>query len=737
MTSVTVPATITIPNEEDPENPTVCTVNGVTQFALSRAEDLESITFSAAENILTLAAYALGDCPTLTSVNGKSTISEALATFSNSNVEVGWRVLFNTGLTDSGSNSDFGTTMAGSSSLLYSNGGTEMSVSVGSSGETTEWVAGEDGTTGGYRLLTGDSIVFTAVAENKEDSSGNSYCRVYLRLTDSTGSLSITPGETYTFDSRTATCYATEDPLTVYLEFELQPGDTISTPVNVVYPTPGSGGGGVTVWGVVLDADQRETYAGKLVNEDNGSLQAFWTTKRENFEITKQATNANGVWRNIIGDTATQEVTLNADPEWYLHCKRVNDEAATYGRDPVDSITYTDTFTLPEGITLKDEVIAGLNSGMSLTWSGSSVYLNGIRILDITVQSYTGGSISTLKLMSLKYSYDKETRTITTSWRIKNISTISTQIPSFRILFKIGRQSLLIDPEAYLAALNNNDPDAYPDASNSTIVKKTTLTNTVNAALHYRYSGDDSQDSEDQKNGLTLQTGTLDFAKKVTETPTYFGEDISWQIYMQNTKATPFTGTEKGSYKLYDPLPYTTYIKPANMEKMFQEAYGQYLTITISNAQLAPYKKVTDIYGGTAYRTSGNSDLDTTVTDQTLTVTRNESGTVYLVSVSGGDTYSGTTAAEALQNAGYAVTTMDTYACTWIVNPDSDILELKAGERWEYNIYATVKDTFTMLNDHDWRTTYPPQHIGQHQQHGKAAAAQPDGVRNLPVQADQ
>lgn len=293
MTSVTVPATITIPNEEDPENPTVCTVNGVTQFALSRAEDLESITFSAAENILTLAAYALGDCPTLTSVNGKSTISEALATFSNSNVEVGWRVLFNTGLTDSGSNSDFGTTMAGSSSLLYSNGGTEMSVSVGSSGETTEWVAGEDGTTGGYRLLTGDSIVFTAVAENKEDSSGNSYCRVYLRLTDSTGSLSITPGETYTFDSRTATCYATEDPLTVYLEFELQPGDTISTPVNVVYPTPGSGGGGVTVWGVVLDEDQRETYAGKLVNEDNGSLKAFWTTERENFKITKQATNVN------------------------------------------------------------------------------------------------------------------------------------------------------------------------------------------------------------------------------------------------------------------------------------------------------------------------------------------------------------------------------------------------------------------------------------------------------------
>lgn len=546
------------------------------------------------------------------------------------------------------------------------------------------------------------------MAENKEDSSGNSYCRVYLRLTDSTGSLSITPGETYTFDSRTATCYATEDPLTVYLEFELQPGDTISTPVNVVYPTPGSGGGGVTVWGVVLDADQRETYAGKLVNEDSGSLQAFWTTERENFEITKKPTNTTGVWRNIIGDTATQEVTLNADPEWYLHCRRENDEAATYGRDPVDSITYTDTFTLPEGITLKDEVIAGLNSGMSLTWSGTSVYLNGIRILDITVQSYTGGSISTLKFMSLKYSYDEETRTITTSWRIKNISTISTQIPSFRILFKIGRQSLLIDPEAYLAALNNNDPDAYPDASNSTVVKKTTLTNTVNAALHYRYSGDDSQDSEDQKNGLTLQTGTLDFAKKVTETPTYFGEDISWQIYMQNTKATPFTGTEKGSYKLYDPLPYTTYIKPANMEKMFQEAYGQYLTITISNAQLAPYEKVTDIYGGTAYRTSGNSDLDTTVTGQTLTVTRNESGTGYLVSVSGGDTYSGTTAAEALQNAGYAVTTMDTYACTWIVNPDSDILELKAGERWEYNIYATVKDTFTMLNDHDWRTTYPP-----------------------------
>ena len=717
--SIIVPATISIPNEEDPGNPTVCTVNSVGQDALACAEDLAAITFAAPEKILTLEFYALGNCPTLTSVNGKTSVGEALASFTNA-VSVGWGVLFNTGLTDAETNTNFGTSMAGSDNLTYQSSDTTMNLGVSSTGVTGQWQSSDEGTTGGYHLLTGDSITFTAVAENKAESSGSSYCRIYLRLTDSTGGLSITPGETYTFNTCTATCYSTEDPLTVYLEFQLKPGDTISVPVKVVYPTPSSGGGGVTVWGMILGEAQAAESQNKLVDPPGGStLQAYWDTQRETFEIAKKPTDnaGKGVSRNIIGDTSTGEVTLNGDPEWYINCVR-QDEAATYGRDPVEYIDYTDTFILPEGITLKEDVITGLTNGTTFTWSGASAYMNGIRVFDVGLAGYNGSSTGSLKIMNVTFKYDETTRTITTTWRVKNISATSAQIPSFRVLFRIGRQGLDIDPDAYMKATNN--------------VAKCMLTNEVDAVLHYRYSSVDQQQAKDEKNSLVLTNGICQMGKSVTEQPAYFGEGISWQIYLQNTGALPYVDVDEngnpysGEFTIYDALEYTTYIKPENMEKMFQEEYGQYLTITISNAQLAPYEPVKDVYGGTSYRTTGNSDLSDpsdpsdVKTGQTLTVKLAEDGAGYVVSA-GDSTYLGSTAAEALQAAGYAVTTLDQYTCTWIVNPDTDSedyetsesqdampLVLPGGERWEYNIYATVKDTFTMLNDRDWRVNYPP-----------------------------
>lgn len=107
---------------------------------------------------------------------------------------------------------------------------------------------------GGYRLLTGDTMTVTAAVSNTSETP-NTY-RIYLHLNDTDGSINLEPGTTYTFDEVEATCHATEDPATVYLEITPPTGSTVYAPITVGYPNHESDGGGVTIWGVELTREQ-------------------------------------------------------------------------------------------------------------------------------------------------------------------------------------------------------------------------------------------------------------------------------------------------------------------------------------------------------------------------------------------------------------------------------------------------------------------------------------------------
>lgn len=224
ISDVTIPATITV-------NEMSYHVKAVASKALKCAENLTRLTFENPTAIQSLDTYALANCVSLVSVNGKTTVEDAEALFTNA--EKGYGVFYNTGLIGAEDSSN----MNGKQSLkISSNGTTELNLTVTSDGGSMKWSANDetDETSGRYRLLTGDTLKVVASVSNGENTDKFAY-RVYYRLTEEEGSCSIEVGNTYTFNGQTAVCYATEDPNTVYLEFSPTVGATVSIPVNVLH----------------------------------------------------------------------------------------------------------------------------------------------------------------------------------------------------------------------------------------------------------------------------------------------------------------------------------------------------------------------------------------------------------------------------------------------------------------------------------------------------------------------
>ncbi|MGN1458428.1 MAG: prealbumin-like fold domain-containing protein [Acutalibacteraceae bacterium] len=93
-------------------------------------------------------------------------------------------------------------------------------------------------------------------------------------------------------------------------------------------------------------------------------------------------------------------------------------------------------------------------------------------------------------------------------------------------------------------------------------------------------------------------------------------------------------------------------------------------------------------------------------------MTKTEGG--FTAAVTGGNAYTGSSVAEALQNAGYSVTDTAKYTCVWTLNEADAVDEegepvnftLESGEHRIFMVYASAKDTFQMLST-DWPNEYP------------------------------
>ena len=661
VTSVIIPETIT------PEEGVTVSVTAVGANALSLAEKLTSITFEAPSAITEIGAYGLGNCPSLSSVNGETTVEAAKALFSSA--KQGYGIFDNTNLTGSSGGGTSEEEMTGDKGLVVSRtGATEMSISVSSKGETLAWK--ENGEKGGYTLLTGDTMTVTASVGNTEGAADFVY-RLYVRKGSDDCSLSITPGGSYTFDGITATCYATEDPNTVCLEFRPVTGKTLSIPVTAVYPSPASKGGTARVWGEILTEAEAEDKT--TLRTPDAAIDAVWKTQPDDYTLIKAAGSQSDAY--ITGDENGNAIP-NENLVWYVRLDRAEETSSAYGKDLVRSVDYTDELTLPEGLHWTEEVLQAVKDGDTRR-SGNDIYAGDVKIASITC--------SNLRRSTVTLSDDGTN--LVFAWSVSNTSRTA-DLGSVSATVTIYREALYADLET------------FPKDTGAEIQ------NTANATMHYTYSADRTMGSSAART-IKLQTGTLTL-KKSASGGTYFGEDITYTVTLQNTGALPWTGTND-SYYVQDNLSLYSYISPENMEKMFEEEYGDLLTITISNANLGTWQAVTATDGvTTSYRTSGNSDFGTD--KQTLAITKSEDG--YTVTVTGGGTYTGVTPAEALRNTGYDVTPNAQYQCKWTLDQgENEMLTIPGGQGYTFMVYATAKDTFGMLSA-DWPNQYTLQSEG-------------------------
>lgn len=662
VTDLTVPTAISTEADED------YTVTAVGENALAQAK-LESITFAAPGSIR-LDAYALANCPTLKSVNRKTTVEEARALFPSE--AIGYQAFYNTGLIGAEGGGSFETDMNGKKSLqVVKDGFNELDIGVESKGGTMEWV-NQNGEAGGYRLLTGDTLTFTAAVGNTEGNTDGVY-RIYLRRTGPEGSLSVEPGESYTFNGQMAVCHTTEDPLTVYLEFSPQIGKTVSIPVTVVYPSPNSSGGGLTVWGNILTKEEATASENRLLASENGTIQAFWTTKPDTFQMIKSGLNPATL--SVVSDGAGG-ATLHSSLNWQIALSRENAVSNSYGKDYAKSVDVTDRMTLPEGLSWKAEVISDIKSG-AVRRSGAELFAGDLKIASLS------RSVGTCSVTDFNIAWDEESNQAILSWRLRSASA-SAEMNASKVNLNVYPQALTVDMTKI-------------DTS-----KTYTIDNRADARVHFHYSEDQVLDSSAQKT-FSGGKGTLK-VKKAANDVRYFGEDLTYDLEVYNEGGLPWTGNQKGVYTLRDAMSEYLCIKPENIQRMFEDEYGGQLTVKIENATLGVWQRVIGVDGTTdSWQTPGNSNLG--VGGYTLLLTKTAQGQ-YSAAVEGGETYTAETVAVALQKAGYSVTGLAKYTCFWALNSENEVCKLDGGEHRGFSIYATVKDSFQMLS-RDWQNEYP------------------------------
>ena len=688
-TVVNIPANVEvarIPAAIEPEDGVECTVTAIGPEAGRYAEIMKSIEFEDASLITSIDRKAFANCTSLTSVTDKKTEStettiEGVEGLFADGVSIGTNAFYNTGLSGAPGQGGFGANMHGQKELTATAGGVDpLTVTFSTKEGGITWVPTEgDQDKGGYELLTGQTLTITATTGNTEGSTEATY-RVYLRLEGDDSTLSIVPGETITVNDTEVRCFATSDSDTYYFEFENKTGKTLSIPATVLFSSPDSSGGAVTVWAA---AGTEKTEAGQETGvlipepEDDQVLQAYWTTKADDFTLTKKVNNNKGdasVPVDIEGNedgTAAPSESLS----WTIELTRQPD-SSNFGKDYVRSIDYVDTIELPEGVSWSQTVLDAIKNG-SASPRGSVIYADGTPIISVEGDGLTARSIS----------IDDEGKVIV-SWRYFNPSTQS-EAAAPSITFQVMPEALTITPVEYDRAENH------------------TVKNTVDATLHYTYRTDVPKHAES-----TLELGGGEAFLTLSKTASdveYFGEDITYTLTLANTGAAAYKAEGTGSYTVSDTLSQYVYVKPSGLQKMFEEAQaaGYPLEVTIQKATLGTWEQVTPLdKTGEAWRTPANANIGDDNNTKTIVLTYSADSKSYQVAIEGGETYTGSTVAEALKNAGYAQTKDATYTCVWTLNNADDQFTFAGGKSHDFMVYGTMKSTFELVGA-DWPNEYP------------------------------
>lgn len=669
QTSINIPATII------PEDGLTCTVNSVDSYAFKLAEDLETLTFENPAVIESIGDYGMAYCSKLSQVNGVTTVEDATALFTNENLIIGYRPFYNTALTSSSGNSDAAAYIDGQKELeITSEGDQPMYISI-LDADGTIWNSDTD--IGRYETLTGNSLSVNISVSSTDIQTTKAY-RVYFETSELDASSSISPGNTINFNGTDITCYATEAPNIMYIEFTPVAGVTASASVSFTYPSPSSRGGNLRVWGVILSEDEAEKNRDKVIECETVSaqgdipaytkaIQAYYYTQPDEFSPVKTSTGSSSI--ALTGDGAGNIIPSN-NLTYQIVYSRSSAETSAYGKDHVKTVDFCDSFDFgaDSGISWSDEVIENIKNGDAYH-ANSTFYAGDIAIAGVT---YSSGAT----IINPTVEYDDE-KGVVFRWSLYNssttaeIATTTTNLTFYRDAFSFDSSKISADKSSYQ------------------------FTNNVEAVTHYTYSPDQTSRSSAVKR-FTVSAGTIGLGKTVTYNE-YMGDTVDFTLAVRNVRTLNYKDESGAVYTVEDSLNSYYYIKPENMERMFDDEYGKDLAITVADAAFSQWNEVKDVSGGAAYINAANSDIESST--DTLTISWNEDKTALQVTDSAGNvTDVETSLKETLKSLGYTVTDSTVFSTVWTINDGTTPMFLYGGETRNLYIYASFKDTFQMLS---------------------------------------
>lgn len=611
-----------------------------------------------------------------------------------------------------------------------------------------EFSGNSHGTDGEWLFYTGETFkANVSLSDNAQDGEQTTeddgmVARIYMRFTKTVpptgnssagGMPSVATSGTITANNgnkykNTVTCIRGEDSYTYCYDIQ-RPlnGDTLNIDLPCAYPSPGSAGGTVEIWGMILTKEEKEALDGgsstpKIQEPAEGeAVTARWETKRDDFTLSK--TNATTSRLPYISSDDDGNPTITR-LRYHVGVKRDTTQTLEgIGKDFLASVTYVDTLTLPENTHFDAEVIEAANNGTYVLGSN-------------TQDSASGGDYK-----SYYYYVTKDTKkpvfaiSYSTEWnREYTEPSISFSEDGRSVSISWSRKNKTIGDSRYTPAEYTNDsvgvqlPDIHIEKLEEGL--DYTVTNNVTATYHYRWSEDVTRTASCE-NTVSIGKAEMSYSKSYWSGSTYGGGNTHYKISATNKGSLPF---ENLAF-IKDSLPDVLYMSAANMYTMFtDETYGKGFSIEISNATICnaasyPVKTVDgseatateatvspdDLAGKYAGMWTG-SDPTVLVTNASLKVGWNEEKTALVISRLASEGVEAKTVTcevtkEAIQSAldelGLFVARNTTYRLQWDLRDENgQPKRIYNGHPVSIDLWCANKDTFMILTE-DRRQQYP------------------------------
>lgn len=667
-------------------------VVGVDSNAFSDASDLTALTFAAPETITTLEDWAFYRAVNLETINGQSDAASVLSTFASGDLKTGIMLFLQTKITDSSE-------QLSGDALVVEKENLALTVST----ITGKYLTPGQAENGTFLYYTGETATTTVTVSNPDSSAAadGTVVRVYFCFDGNGERLSYSPG-THTIVSTSGNSYTmqivpTDADGCYYMELERpQPGDTISIALESAYPSPASGGGNAMVWCDVLTEEEKAAVGSGLIPVT--AYQGLnWSTAADTFPVTKRETSTGS--SRLVGDGTGGAYISGLS--YTIGMSREGTALEGVGKDHMRSVDFEDVLTLPEGVTLAEEIERSIREGNVIT----SVTSDGCYFRTV------GGNTF------LRIRFTDET----TNYRYVqglSVSLDENGDPVFRWRFRNADLKTEISAISFTCAFEANVLVVKEPRADQTY----TLRNRVTARQHFMYSEDQVRNAECSATVKTASS-SLSILKNLTGGigPSYYGDSLGFSITAKNSGALPY---ERLAF-LTDDLPSGLYMRPADLAATFAEDTEHWLAVTIVYATLCEAEDgqaVSAIDGSqaltdrqnsganTEYHRMSSTDPDTEGYESaTITVAWGADGQLR---ISDGERSFSCAAEEdairsVLKTLGLVVTPKTQYCLKWdLRNADGTVPPLPGGGAILKKLYCTVKDTFMQL-DTDSRNNHP------------------------------